>query len=159
MIVPAMPYDFEIPAQPCFRGQRLKVIYPNVAHEGIVYRVQLGAKANGYRWYVTVAHNSKSDRGVCLVPFETFAQGCMVHVVDSPQSREHEKFIISQVDHARMAGIRYFLLYQNCEHFASWCYTGKAESSTLKSVAKVIGGAAAIGALVSMLPGTYHANR
>jgi hypothetical protein len=149
MVVPALPYDPVIPAQPCLRGQRLRVFYPNVAHEGIVYSVDLGATPNGYCWYVMVAHNSKTGGGVCLVTLEALAQGCMVRIVDSPQSKEHENFIIGQVGRARMAGIRYFLLYQNCEHFASWCYTGKAESQTLESVAKFVGGMAAISIVVA----------
>lgn len=124
------------PLCPYARGQKLRAVYPQIAHEGIVYSVSWNAS----KWVVKVAHNSKAT-GVCLVDLKEFENGSQVsaQIIDSPESPDHEAWIIGRAQWAIENHAPYLLFYQNCEHFASWCYTGVAESHSLKSLWELLG--------------------
>jgi len=124
---------------PFVPGQELEVRYPdlgNVPHRGIVRYVFW----NGYKWDVRVAHNSKTSRGVGIVSVEQFAQGNPIKVLRTPSSGEQQNVILQRVDSAIAAGVRYYLLVGNCEHFSTWCYTGAAESPSLQTAAAILAG-------------------
>ncbi len=122
------------------RGQRLRVYYHNYPHEGIVHHV---TQVSG-RWAITIAHNSMSGMGVCTVPLQDFQQGCRIEIIGSPLNASHEVFIIRQIDLALTTGITYDMLLQNCEHFASWCYTGIPESPSIRIVCLALAAFSAI---------------
>jgi triosephosphate isomerase len=46
-------------------------------------------------------------------------------------------------------GKPYYLFAQNCEHFASFAFTGKADSETVKTVGLMVAGILAVAALTS----------
>ena len=122
----------EIPICPVAVGQELEVFYPDlgVPHRGIVY--QIDWHAADWKWNVTMAHNSKRDGGVSVTTLEQFAQGNRAHILRSPQSPEHLQAILQRAALALSVGVGYLALLENCQHFTTWCYTGKAESPTVQ---------------------------
>jgi hypothetical protein len=139
----------EIPICPVALGQELDIFYPDlgVPHRGIVYRIDWNAAE--WKWDVMVAHNSKREGGVSLTTLEQFAHGNRAHILRSPQSPEHLQAILQRADLALSVGVGYLALYENCQHFTTWCYTGKAESPTVQLGVALVG---------TLLVGTIIAN-
>ena len=94
---------------------------------------------------VMLIDNAKAD-GVSLRPLEEVAAGDPVEVVARPQSAEHANHIVERA--YSQIGKRYDLISQNCEHFSSWCYSGKPRSIQLQGfgfLAAVIAGIVILG--------------
>ena len=137
------------PACPVALGQELEVFYPDlgVPHWGIVY--QIGANPLEGKWDVLVLHNSKRRGGVNLSAIEQFASGNGFSIRRSPESPQHRAIILERATLALSVGVPYFALNENCQHFTTWCYTGKPESPTIQlSVVALIGGAMLFGNLM-----------
>lgn len=73
------------------------------------------------------------EGGVALTPFEEFALGRLVEVMDTPCTLEHQRAILgraySQIGHP------YHVLFANCEHFANWAFFGVPDSPQLRTYA------------------------
>ncbi|MCS7168588.1 MAG: lecithin retinol acyltransferase family protein [Gemmatales bacterium] len=102
------------------KGDHLVVPYGLYTHHGI----DIG---DG-----TVVTLSKERNGVVRIPFSEFSDGRTVFV------REYDKCyrpntVVSRA--LRCVGRKgYHLLYRNCEHFATWCKTGRFESPQVRTV-------------------------
>ncbi len=127
-------------AFPFLKGDEIRVFYPDLQlwHNGIVCEVIPGPF--GFR-SARIVHNSKRGGGVCIVSIEEFSGGNPVFLHRRPASPEHVEAVVSRA--TSQLGQPYSALFQNCEHFTTWAFTGVPESEQLQ----VIGWIAAIGAV------------
>lgn len=125
-------------------GDWVKVYVPKhgVWHHGIVRSIYPIAESLA----VEVAHNLKAS-GVTVSDWYDFADGNVVMLERHPQSLQHVSEVIARVD--ANIGKPYHLFAQNCEHFASFAFTGKAESKSVR----VVGGIAVAGILAALFFG------
>lgn len=97
----------------------------------------------------------KTNAAVRQTPIDEFAKGCPIHIraygsADSPDvTLERAK--------GRLAETKYHLVFNNCEHFATWCKTGKHRSEQVKDATAFGGGAVGSGAAVAAGIGTVSA--
>lgn len=120
-------------------GDWVKVFVPRLGvwHHGIVYR--MFPTPTGF--VVQIAHNMKAT-GVTVSDWHAFADGNTILLVSHASSRAHVDEILERVE--ANIGKPYHLFAQNCEHFASFAFTGKAESKSVKTAVGVL----AVGAII-----------
>jgi hypothetical protein len=113
-------------------GDWVKVFLPRLGvwHEGIV--VSVAFVFGGFQ--AVVAHNSKG-KGVVQSYWAHFSEGQPVILHRRATSQMHGQQILQRV-YANL-GQPYLLLAQNCQHFASLAFTGKAESPATRAVGGV----------------------
>jgi hypothetical protein len=114
-----------------------------VWHHGIVYRMtftMMGAVS------AEVANNLKVG-GITLSDWDQFSDGRLVFLVQRASSRAHVQQIMERVESS--LGKHYNLVAQNCEHFASFAFNGKAESKSMQMVGLVAAGAVIVKLLAS----------
>ena len=104
-----------------------------VWHHGIVRRLFFvpGGIA------VEIIHNTKGGN-VAVVDWYEFAAGNPVLLNRSPESPAHAAAVVARAE--ANIGKPYYLFAQNCEHFASFAFTGEAQSETVKSVGWMVAG-------------------
>jgi len=140
-------FDFIAPAydtgEPIAVGDWVKVFVPRLSvwHHGIVQ--QIFPADSGFP--VQIAHNMKAT-GVTVSGWDAFADGGSILLERHATSDAHAREIIGRVN--ENIGKPYNLFGQNCEHFASFAFNGKAESKSVQAV-----GAVAIGILAIWLFG------
>jgi hypothetical protein len=117
----------------------VKVFVPRLGvwHHGIVRRIY--PVWNGFA--VEIAHNMKQT-GVTVSDWYVFADGNMVVLHRHAESKEHVREILERVE--ANLGKLYHLFAQNCEHFACFAFTGKAESKSIQIVGWVAAGVFAV---------------
>lgn len=122
-------------------GDWVKVFLPRLGvwHEGIV--TEVARMFGGFQ--AVVAHNMKG-KGVVQSCWQDFSEGQTVVLHRRATSHMHVQQILQRV-YANL-GQPYFLIAQNCQHFASLVFTGKAESPSVK----VVGGLAVVAAIVAL---------
>jgi hypothetical protein len=117
---------------PIMEGDWVRVMSRvGVWHHGIVRR--LVRVSGGIR--VEIANNVKLS-GITATDWHSFSEGREVVLhrrASSPQVQE----ILARVE--KSMGKTYHLLVQNCEHFASYAFTGKAESKYVQVLGLVAG--------------------
>jgi hypothetical protein len=130
--------------EPIAQADWVKVYVPRLGvwHHGNVSRIYPVAQGLA----VDIAHNVK-ESGVTVSDWYDFADGNVVMLERHADSAEHAAEIGARVD--ANVGKPYHLFAQNCEHFASFAFTGKAESKSLQ----VLGGFAVAGILAAWLFG------
>jgi hypothetical protein len=113
-----------------------------VWHHGIVYRLLLMPG----RVAVEIIHNTKGG-GVAAVDWHQFADGNPVLLNRSPESPAHATTVVARAE----ANLNkpYYLFAQNCEHFASFAFTGQAESTTVKALGWMAAGVLTVAVLTS----------
>lgn len=81
----------------------------------------------------SVIHYSKASQvaEVARTSFDRFSWGNPVHPVRHTVAYEDE--VVFQRAHSRLGERQYDLFTNNCEHFATWCKTGRSESLQLAS--------------------------
>ena len=130
-------FDFIAPAydtgEPIAVGDWVRV----GIHHGIVWRMYPGYDG----WVVEIAHNMKAT-GVTLSEWDAFADGGSILLERRATSDAHAREIIGRVN--ENIGKPYNLFGQNCEHFASLAFNGRAESKSLQVVGAVGAGILAI---------------
>lgn len=78
----------------------------------------------------SVIHYSKQDEAVIKqTPLATFARGGVVNV--KPQSTAFIPSLVVERAESRLGEREYDLFFNNCEHFANWCKTGRHECDQL----------------------------
>lgn len=113
-----------------------------VWHHGIVRRLLLvpGAIA------VEIIHNTKGG-GVSAVDWHDFAGGNVVYLHRRSLSPEHAAATVARAE--ANLGKPYAAFAQNCEHFASFAFSGKAESETVKALGWMAAGVLTVVVLTS----------
>jgi len=117
----------------------VKVYVPRLGvwHHGIVRRIY--PTWNGLA--VEIAHNMKKS-GITVSDWYEFADGNVVVLQRHVESEEHIRQILERVE--ANIGKPYDLFAQNCEHFASFAFTGQAESKSIQLVGLVGAGVVAL---------------
>ena len=95
---------------------------------------------------VEIIHNTKGGN-VAVVDWHEFAAGNLVMLHRRPESAVHAACVVARAE--ANIGKPYALFAQNCEHFASFAFTGQAESETVKAAGWVVVGVLAFAALTS----------
>jgi hypothetical protein len=95
---------------------------------------------------VEIIHTTKGD-GVAVVDWHEFADGNSILLHRRPESAMHTAYIVARAE--ANIGKPYFLFAQNCEHFASFAFTGKAESETVNALGWVAVGIVAVAVVTS----------
>jgi hypothetical protein len=130
--------------EPIGPGDWVRVFVPQLGvwHHGIVRQVSyLTAGLFG----VEIAHNMKVT-GITVTDLIQFGDGQPVLLHRRPLPYQIPE-ILARVD-ANM-GRPYHLFAQNCEHFASFAFTGKAESTSVRTASALVVGVAILGLLSS----------
>ncbi len=104
------------------------------AHDGIV--TELFSVGNGY-FTGKVAHSMPSE-GAVETDASTFSERGITLLKGRAESPAHVEAILRRVEQSLRHP--YYLIEANCQHFASYAFTGKAESESVQAV-----GALAIG--------------
>lgn len=79
----------------------------------------------------TVAHYLEG-RQILRSPLADFSRGEAVSVVSYPESEVSPVGVTLRRAMGRLGEQRYNLVFNNCEHFASWCKTGRHRSSQVE---------------------------
>jgi hypothetical protein len=114
--------------EPIGPGDWVRVFVPRLGvwHHGIVRRV---SHLTGALFVVEIAHNMK-PKGVTATDLIEFGDGQPVLLHRRPLPFQVPE-ILARVD--ANVGRPYHLFAQNCEHFASFAFMGKAESTSVKT--------------------------
>eukprot|EP00455_Lapot_gusevi_P044659 TRINITY_DN5611_c0_g1_i2.p1 TRINITY_DN5611_c0_g1~~TRINITY_DN5611_c0_g1_i2.p1 ORF type:complete len:327 (+),score=72.49 TRINITY_DN5611_c0_g1_i2:139-1119(+) len=97
---------------------------------------------------------AKCNASICLTTFEEFARGRPVRVVRQCVDEKEADFVVWRA--VKSLGQKdYSLIFNNCEHFASWCFSGDSKSS--EQVDQIMKGAfsAAASAVLTKYLTTY----
>jgi len=86
---------------------------------------------------------------VCEVSMDTFLEGALAEVVMYENALPPEETV--RLAQSRLGETGYHLLFNNCEHFATWCKTGKPQSRQVYKAAKTVIQVAAATAVVLIL--------
>jgi hypothetical protein len=113
-----------------------------VWHYGIVRRLYFVSGGIA----VEIVHNTKGGN-VAVVDWYEFATGNLVLLHRRPESAEHAAAAVARAE--ANIGQPYYLFAQNCEHFASFAFTGQAESETVKTAGWMVVGIVAVAALAA----------
>ncbi len=68
----------------------------------------------------------RAHAAVSRTSYESFANGCPVSVIDHGPDADPAAICDRALRHLGRSG--YHLLFNNCEHFATWCVTGRRRS-------------------------------
>src|SRR5215213_5325786 len=90
----------------------------------------------------TVIHYASDEgdfaKGVIKISgLSEFARGGTVMVVEYGDEADSPGVIVGRAE-SRLGEKSYNLFYQNCEHFAVWCKTGKSRSWQVDRVARLL---------------------
>ncbi len=86
----------------------------------------------------TVIHYRKPSETIERTTLETFSKGNPVYVADYGEGFGYIPNVVVERAESRLGERKYNLLFNNCEHFASWCKTGVSESQQVKDFVPVI---------------------
>ena|SRR5258706_3796264 len=116
---------------PILLGDWVRVYVPRLGvwHHGIItalFRVRNGMA-------VQIVHNDKSN-GVSLIDWYDFADGNDIFLHKRPK-QEHAQAVVARA--CANVGRSYHLFAQNCEHFASFAFTGEARSESIRAVVAI----------------------
>lgn len=86
----------------------------------------------------TVIHYRKPSEIVERTSFETFSRNNPVYVVQYTNGFCFIPDIVVSRAESRLGEQKYNLLFNNCEHFATWCKTGISESEQIRDFIPII---------------------
>ena len=87
-----------------------------------------------YAGYANGFSSSEADRQVALVHLRDFCADQPLQVRD--HRSQFSRAAVAQRARSRLGEDRYNLLWRNCEHFATWCWTGEERSRQVRTVFK-----------------------
>ena len=127
------------------RGDHIRVFRRGYWHHGIDC-------GDGTVIHYTGELFDRVNAAIRRTPMAQFAKGGKVRVVKSTSAFDPDT-VLSRAE-GRLQEARYSTVSNNCEHFATWCRTGKRES---KQVRRAITAAATLGVAVVTVAGTLAA--
>ena len=86
----------------------------------------------------TVVHYRKPSEIIERTPFDTFSRGNPVYVREYPVGFCFIPQVVIERAESRLGEHKYNLLFNNCEHFASWCKTGIGDSKQIREFIPII---------------------
>jgi len=79
-----------------------------------------------------IIHYRKPSEVVEKTSFDTFSKGNRVYIRQYPRGFSFIPDIVIERAFSRLGEKKYNLLFNNCEHFATWCKTGINESQQVQ---------------------------
>lgn len=79
-----------------------------------------------------IIHYRKPSEIIEKTPFETFSRGNKVYIRQYPRGFSFIPELVLERAFSRLGEQKYNLLFNNCEHFATWCKTGINESKQVQ---------------------------
>jgi hypothetical protein len=86
----------------------------------------------------TVIHYRKTNETISRTPFLTFSHGLKIHLKSYLKNFCFVPEIVIQRAISRLGEQQYNLLFNNCEHFATWCKTGISYSKQIRDFLPII---------------------
>ncbi len=86
----------------------------------------------------TVIHYRKPSETIERTSLGTFTKGNEIYVVQYPKGFSFIPELVIQRATSRLGEQKYNLLFNNCEHFATWCKTGISYSKQIKEFIPII---------------------
>ena len=86
----------------------------------------------------TVIHYRKPSEIIERTSLETFSKGNPVYVVEYDDGFSYIPDVVVERAESRLGEHKYNLLFNNCEHFASWCKTGISDSKQIRDFVPII---------------------
>jgi hypothetical protein len=86
----------------------------------------------------TVIHYRKPSETVERTSWETFSRGNTVYRRNYTQGFCFIPEVVVKRAMSRLGEQKYNLLFNNCEHFASWCKTGISDSQQIREFVPII---------------------
>lgn len=80
----------------------------------------------------TVIHYRKPSEIIERTPIEVFSRGNPISVVQYPEGFCFLPDIVVNRAYSRLGENKYNFLFNNCEHFATWCKTGISDSKQIR---------------------------
>lgn len=81
----------------------------------------------------------KSNTAIKQTSMTEFAQGGQIHIQTYSKCYLPNMVIERAESRLRLRENKYNIAFNNCEHFATWCKTGKHESKQVNEMAEAIG--------------------
>lgn len=86
----------------------------------------------------TVIHYRKPSEIIERTSLETFSKGNPIYVTEYGDGFGYIPDVVLERAESRLGEKKYNFLFNNCEHFASWCKTGVSESQQIKDFIPLI---------------------
>jgi hypothetical protein len=86
----------------------------------------------------TVIHYRKPSEVVERTSFEVFSKGNLVYIQTEAAEFRFVSDVVIQRAESRLGEDRYNLLFNNCEHFTTWCKTGISDSKQVREFAPIV---------------------
>jgi hypothetical protein len=86
----------------------------------------------------TVVHYRKPSEIIERTSFETFSRGNSVYLREYQEGFCFIPPVVIQRAESRLGENKYNLLFNNCEHFATWCKTGISNSKQIREFIPII---------------------
>jgi hypothetical protein len=86
----------------------------------------------------TVIHYRKPSEIIERTSLETFSKGNPIYITEYGDGFGYIPDSVVERAESRLGEHKYNLLFNNCEHFASWCKTGVSESQQVKDFIPLI---------------------
>jgi hypothetical protein len=86
----------------------------------------------------TVVHYRKPSEIIERTSFDTFSRGHQVYVREYPVGFCFIPQVVIERAESRLGEHKYNLLFNNCEHFATWCKTGISDSKQVREFIPII---------------------
>jgi len=114
------------------KGDRIYV-YRNLWHKDGLYQHHGIDCGDG-----TVIHYRKPSEIIERTSIETFSRGNRVYVVQYDHGFSYIPDVVVERAESRLGEHKYNLLFNNCEHFASWCKTGISDSKQIRDFVPIV---------------------
>jgi hypothetical protein len=86
----------------------------------------------------TVIHYRKPSETIERTSLETFSRGNPIYMAKYSDGFGYIPDVVVERAKSRLGEQKYNLLFNNCEHFASWCKTGISDSKQIKDFLPII---------------------
>ena len=86
----------------------------------------------------TVIHYRKPSETIERTSLETFSRGNPIYVVKDGDGFGYIPDVVVERAKSRLGERKYNLLFNNCEHFASWCKTGVNDSKQIRNFLPIV---------------------
>ncbi|MGL4881918.1 MAG: lecithin retinol acyltransferase family protein [Waterburya sp.] len=86
----------------------------------------------------TVIHYRKPSETIERTSLATFSQGNPIYMAEYSDGFGYIADVVVERAKSRLGEQEYNLLFNNCEHFASWCKTGISESQQVRNFVPII---------------------
>ena len=86
----------------------------------------------------TVIHYRKPSETIERTSLETFSRGNPIYVAKYSDGFSYIPDVVVARAESRLGEHKYNLLFNNCEHFASWCKTGISDSKQIRNFVPIV---------------------